>query len=157
MTTKKPIKKPTKSKGGRPKALTDPEKVQQIIDDYFAECDNTLIVKQHPHSKGITRVKSPTPYTMAGLARALGISRETLNQYKKEEPFSDIIMRARDRVHESNVSLALLGCHDSRIAALNLASNFGYQTKEQVDQNIKADLTIKVVKYDEADCRSDNP
>jgi hypothetical protein len=36
--------------------------------------------------------------------------------------------------------LALTGCHDSRIAALNLASNYGYSTKSSVDINIDEQL-----------------
>lgn len=122
-----------KHAGGTPPAWEDPDEVQAVIDQYFEECDKKIIVKQHAHSKGITEVETPTPYTMAGLARALKISRETLNQYKKHEKFADIIMHARAKVHEQNLTLGLVGCHDSKIAALNLASNYGYATKKDVE------------------------
>uniref|UniRef100_A0A6M3IZZ0 Putative terminase small subunit n=2 Tax=viral metagenome TaxID=1070528 RepID=A0A6M3IZZ0_9ZZZZ len=142
--------------------LNDPAKVQQIINEYFLECDTTKITKQVAHSKGITEVKTSTPYTMAGLARALRVSRETLNQYRhaihpgetpeekiQHERISDIISHARDRVHEQNVTLALAGCHDSRIAALNLASNYGYSQKNEVSGPGGGPLVINVVKFSE--------
>lgn len=129
--------------GGRPLKYDDPDELQRAIDQYFDDCDQEIIVKQHPHSKGITEVKTPKPYTMAGLARALNIDRDTLNNYKKYDRFFGVIMRARDKVHEQNLSLALLGCHDSKIAALNLASNYGYATKKDVD--ITDNSTIQAV------------
>jgi hypothetical protein len=73
---------------------------------------------------------------MAGLARDLDIDRTTLNRYEHwdERPdFCNIIAQARNRIHEQNVVLGLIGAHDSRISALNLASNYGYSQKTQVD------------------------
>jgi len=121
-----------KNRGGRPMKYTDPVKLQADIDAYFNRCDQNTIKRQYAHSKGITVVETPTPYTMAGLAAALDVHRDTLNEYSRNEVFSDIIMRARDRVHQQNITLALTGCHDSRIAALNLASNYGYSTKSEI-------------------------
>ena len=63
---------------------------------------------------------------MAGLAMALHMNRDTLNEYSKSDIFSGIVSHARERIHTQNIELALIGCHDSKIAALNLASNFGY-------------------------------
>jgi len=132
-TAKKAKAKAIKKPGlpGRPEIWTDPQAMQAAVNAYFEDCDHTIIIKQHAHSKGITKVKTPEPYTMAGLASALHVSRETLNEYKKDERFSDIIMQARDKVHRQNLTLGLLGCHDSKISALNLASNYGYSTKEE--------------------------
>lgn len=133
MKTKAP-KKPKKTRrpaGGRPPCWEDRDAFQKAVDNYFTHCDKTLIIRQHVTGKGIIKVKTPTPYTMAGLARALDMSRETLNQYKREDTFSDIISCARAKIHEQNVTHAMLGCHDSRIAALNLASNYGYANRTE--------------------------
>ena len=151
---KKRISAAPKRPPWRPPSWDDPEKMSAAIDQYFCECDTTLIHKQHVTGKGdIVIVPTPTPYTMAGLALALRISRETLNQYRSEnhpcyktEPkkaaqFSDIISCARERIHHQNVTLAMVGCHDSRIAALNLASNYGYAAKKDIEHSVSDGLT----------------
>jgi len=121
--------------GGRPLKYKTPEALQAAVDNYFTECDNRIVVKQHAHSKGITEVKTPTPYTIAGLARALNVDRDTINNYSKRDEFFGIISHARDKIQESNLTLGLLGCHDSKLAALNLASNYGYSTKESIEHS----------------------
>uniref|UniRef100_A0A6M3IIT0 Putative terminase small subunit n=1 Tax=viral metagenome TaxID=1070528 RepID=A0A6M3IIT0_9ZZZZ len=114
---------------GRPPKYDDENTLQQHIDDYFADCDNTVINKQVVQKGEIILVPTPKPYTMAGLARALEMSRETLNQYSKTDKFSDAIAQARRRIEEQNICLAMVGCYESRIAALNLSSNFGYSDR----------------------------
>jgi len=105
---------------------------QAAIDQYFVDCDNTTITKKQVTGKGdIIDVPMSRPYTMAGLAEAVGMSREILNQYKNGV-FADIIARARERIERQNVELGLLGCHDARLATLNLASNYGYSTKQEM-------------------------
>jgi len=123
---------------------SDPEAFQKHVDAYFDYCDTNLIEKQMGHSKGITIMRIPTPYSMAGLSRALGISIEALNRYKHQDSgltdiapeisqkIADIIYAARDRIHENNVTMGLLGCHDSKISELNLTHNFGYTRRTEV-------------------------
>ena len=144
---------PEPRKIGRPFKYTSVEALERDIQDYFTQCDNTIIIKQHAHSKGITEVKTPTPYTMAGLSRALGIARETLNNYQTmthedvngqiteiAKALSDAIMRARDRIQEQNITHGILGMHDSRIAALNLTSNYAYSNKSEIEHKGKLAL-----------------
>jgi len=131
----------TKHPGGRPLKYQTVEELQTAVDNYFTECDNKIIVKQHAHSKGITEVKTPTPYTIAGLARALEVDRDTINNYSKRDEYFGVITGARDKIQESNITLALAGCHDSKIAALNLASNYGYATKSETD--VSGSLSIE--------------
>ena len=45
-------------------------------------------------------VMASSPYTVSGLARALGISRQTLLDYSKRDEFLDTIEAARERCHE---------------------------------------------------------
>ena len=115
-----------KNLGGRPRLYTDRDEFEAHVDNYFYVCDHTTLYKSVVQKGEIIKVPTPKPYTMAGLARALRMSRDTLNQYSKSDTFSDIVSQARMRIHEQNIELALIGCHDSKIAALNLASNFGY-------------------------------
>ena len=131
----------TKHPGGRPRKYQTAEELQIAIDAYFKKCDKTIITIQHAHSKGITRVETPTPYTMAGLAYALEIDRRTLINYKNTDEFFPLIMRARDKIEQDNVTKGLAGVYESRINTLNLASNYGYATKNETD--ISGSLSIE--------------
>jgi len=146
--------------------LQDPDKIQQLIDNYFAECDQKSIPKQIVQKGEIITVNMPWPYTMAGLARCLDVSREALNNYqsetltrdveaedpemyRKQQLIVDAIMRARERIHEQNVNMGLLGCHDSRISALNLASNYGYSIKQDIQAS--GDIAVTVRKFTDSE------
>lgn len=63
--------------GGRPNIWNDEIKLQKSIDNYF---------------------ESTAEPTLSGLANWLGMSRETLNQYKDKTKFSDIIKRSRSMI-----------------------------------------------------------
>jgi len=128
---------------GRPPKWDDPDKLQETVDAYFRHCLDTIITVQHAHSKGITEVKTPTPPTMAGLSYHLGISRETLNNYHTEtltgmddttkRTFRDIITHARHRIEANNIEMGMVGAYEAKLNALNLASNYGYSTRQDVD------------------------
>ena len=138
---------------GRPPSITDPEELNATIEEYFKTCDDTPITRQHVTGKGITLVTTPTPYTMAGLALAIGISRETLNQYRNEnhpwaaqqpdlaKKFSDAITHARQRIEVQNLTHAMVGCYDPSIARLNLSSNYKYSTTSEV--KLEANVTLE--------------
>lgn len=133
---------------------TDPDEFEACVAAYFSYCDTNMIEKQMGHSKGITILRIPTPYSMAGLARALGISRDALNRYKHQDNglaeanpeiaqrIADIIYAAREKIHENNVSMALTGCHDSKIAELNLVNNFGYTRKTEVELPAGGEINV---------------
>lgn len=116
---------------GRPPIWDSPEELQAAVDKYFEDCRNRKIKKQTVQKGEVVEWEVSWPVSMAGLALALDVSRDTLNRYSKTDKFSDIIMRARKRIEDENLALASVGCHDSKIAALNLASNFGYSTKQE--------------------------
>ena len=138
---------------GRPPSITDPDELYDTLEAYFDKCDSTPITRQHVTGKGITLVTTPTPYTMAGLALAIGISRETLNQYRHtnhpwaaEKPdlakkFSDILTHARQRIEVQNLTHAMVGCYDSKIASLNLSSNYKYSTS--TDVKLEGSVTLE--------------
>ena len=132
---------------GRPPKYSDPIEFEAAVNRYFDECDNTTIIKQVVQKGEIIPVPTPKPYTMAGLARALEIDRRTLNNYKANDNLFPIISRARERIHEQNVTFALLGIHDSRIANLNLASNFDYVLKTQTE----VDATVTTPEFTDED------
>ena len=119
--------------GGRPKQWQDPVKMQEAVDAYFAKCDEgrtfTIIKKGEP-----VEVHRKIPYTVAGLALALDFtSRQSLLNYSDLPEFMDIITRAKLRIEQDNVQGGMLGEYESKITGLNLASNYGYTTRSEVD------------------------
>ena len=79
-----------KHPGGRPPLYTDPAEMQMIIDDYFGS-------KTWTDDNGTTHCRP----TMAGLARALGMCRQTLLNYAEKDEFLDTIKEARLVVEEA--------------------------------------------------------
>lgn len=72
------------------------------------------------------------PYTMAGLARRLGLSRQALMEYKGRDKYGDTIKEARSIVEEYNERMLHSG-RNSTGAIFNLKVNFGY--KENIEEN----------------------
>lgn len=132
--------------GGRPLKYSDPEVLAQAIDEYFDHCDNRIQQVYSKKSDGVIEIINPEPYTMAGLAYALGIDRETLLNYAQRELFFDTVKKGRDKV-QLDVERRLMEGQPTG-AIFNLKNNFGYVDKQEIDQNISGEL--KTGQFDEA-------
>lgn len=120
---------------GRPVKFKTVDELQAAIDEYFLNCD--LNIKEiHVKDGEPYGVSDPEPYTMAGLAYAVGLSRQGLMEYKaKSDGFSDAIKKARHRV-EADVERRLM--RGAGVGAIfNLKNNFGWRDKSEIDNNIK--------------------
>lgn len=107
MTAKTP-----KNKGGRPPLYDTPEKMQKVIDAYFAECDI-----------------DDRPYTIAGLALALDMDRSSINNYQSKDEFFLTIKRAKLRI-EARLEERLDGSNATG-TIFNLKNNFGWKDVQQ--------------------------
>lgn len=130
---------------GRPLVFKSVEELQEKIDEYFDWCDNATM-KIWDDKKGIEMLVShPAPYTMSGLARRLGVDRDTILNYSKKEEFFGTIRDARERVHE-DVETRLMSTRNEKGAIFNLKNNFGW--KDKTEQDVTTDgLPIQVVSY----------
>ena len=101
---------------GRPLLFSTPDELQQAIDAYWEDC----------HQRQV-------PYTMSGLAYALGINRNTLLNYEGREPFVGTVKRARERV-ERQLEEGLL-TRERQVAGhiFNLKNNFGWKDTQEVE------------------------
>lgn len=101
--------------GGRPVKFSSVEELQSKIDEYFETEDG----KETP--------------TVTGLAIALDISRETLNDYgnNKSDEFSDAIRRAKAKVAVV-LEQKLYGNNVTGLI-FNLKNNFGWKDKTETD------------------------
>ncbi len=90
-----------KNKGGRPPKYKTREALQAKIDEYFDSCWVDKITQVTDKDGNITESNvryQNRPYTIMGLALALGMTRETLCQYAKDGRFSDIVKKAKQTV-----------------------------------------------------------
>jgi len=104
---------------GRPRKWDDPEAFSRAVDEYFSK-------------EGV--------HTWTGLALHLGFaSRDSLNDYKKIEGFSDPIKKALLRI-EANYEEALFNRNPA--GPIFALKNFGWKDKQEVDQTIKGGISI---------------
>lgn len=95
------------------------------IDAYFKNCDATN-----------------KPYTMSGLALALGLDRKTLVNYSERDLFSTQIKEAKDRVQAQLEENALSGKGNATFTIFNLKNNYGWKDNIEVDNNAQGKITI---------------
>lgn len=123
---------------GRPPIYTNPEAMQKDIDEYFDNCDNRIQQVYSKKSDGVIEVINPEPYTMAGLAYALGMDRKSLLNYSNKEEFFPTVKKARNKV-QLDVERRLMETNATG-AIFNLKNNFGYVDKTEVDQTINGEI-----------------
>lgn len=140
----------TKHAGGRPKKFESAEQMQQLIDEYFASCfdfkrdmfGNRLVDKTATRAKGDEPnyiIEQVRPFTITGLAVALGTTRDLLLDYGYDQEFSDTIKTAKEQVHQyAEESLYTKGAAG---AIFNLKNNYGWRDKTEVDSTVVADVT----------------
>lgn len=124
-------------KVGRPRKYQTVAELEKIVKAYFRECNPHIITEKYIHTERINnenvqeirtrkRITEQQPYTMAGLALRLGLSRQALMEYKNNDEFGDTIKEARAVVEEFNERLLLSGKYATG-AIFNLKVNFGYR------------------------------
>lgn len=111
----------------RPTKLT-PELVKQA-QDYVARTKNIGVHELLP--------------TIEGLALELGINRDTIYEWEKDNTeFSDIVNDLRAAQGQKLIQNSLIGRYNPTIAKLILSGKHGYVEKSEVDNNIKGDVTF---------------
>lgn len=97
------------------------EQLKKGIDAYFKDCE-----------------KRKAPYTMSGLALALGIERKTLVNYAEREMFYSLIKDAKDKVQKQLEENALCGKGNSTFTIFNLKNNYGWTDEQKVETKIQS-------------------
>lgn len=124
---------------GRPLKIQTVEELSQKIEEYFGNCDPHIVKvkvrKERADGTGYwaedEAISGQRPYTMSGLAHALGISRQTLLDYGDREEFMDTIEDAKEKVHRFTEE-QLFGKSSSG-AAFSLKNNWGWKDKHDYD------------------------
>jgi hypothetical protein len=124
------------AKVGRPLKFKTVKALQDAIDDYFSFCDNRT-KEMHSEKLGDMIVPDPEPYTMSGLALALGIDRKTLLSYSKKDQFLPTIKRAKSKV-EADVERRMNDKNTFTPGLIfNAKNNFGWNDKQEIDHTTK--------------------
>jgi hypothetical protein len=117
---------------GRPLKFKTVKELEERVEVYFGECD-----------------QNGRPYTMAGLAVALGTSRPTLVNYAGRKGYAEVIQRAKDRC-EAYAEACLFSGKGATGVIFNLKNNYeGWKDKSEVEAGLSGRLEIRVVDEDE--------
>lgn len=138
---------------GRPPLYTDVAELEAIIEEYFDWCDNRVQQVYSKKSDGVIEVNNPAPYTITGLARRIGMTRETLLRYQEKDTFSDTIKEAKLRVQE-DVENRLMETAPTG-AIFNLKNNFGYVDRQETDLTTQGEKIEPMVIYRPEKLRDD--
>lgn len=129
-----------KNKGGRPLKYKSVDELQVAIDSYFDSCDPHLesrLVESGINERGETIfaqrkvMTEQKPYTVSGLARAIGLSRQALLDYSERAEFLDTVEAAKERCHEWAENA--LFTKSATGAAFSLKNNWGWKERQEID------------------------
>lgn len=123
---------------GRPRLYDNVDQMNKIVDKYFKDCK-----------------KDDRPYTMSGLAHALGMDRRSLINYSDRDEFFLTIKCARERVEQQLEENALGNKSNAVFTIFNLKNNFGWKDTTEVkvdEESSKLDELIEALK----DVKKDN-
>lgn len=81
---------------GRKRMYQTPQEMVEVCEDYF----RSLLVAVHNGKTGRMEYSWKRPPTIPGLARALGMSSETLRRYGMNEEFAEVVESAKDVIRE---------------------------------------------------------
>lgn len=114
-------------KVGRPLKIESKEKLIECINDYLGKTPEEEI-------------------TITGLCLSLGINKDTFYEYAKREEYADVIEEARLIVENSyEISLRKNG----RTGDIFALKNFGWVDKQEIEADVKNDVTINIELTDE--------
>lgn len=122
---------------GKPKKYTSPEHMEEVIQEYFDKCDENMRKVYNKKTEEVEEISSPLPYTIEGLALALGFnSREALLNYEKApgyEEYFGTIKKAKLKVQENKVVNGMIGEYNQAVTIFDLKNNHGYKDKTETD------------------------
>lgn len=121
-----------KHAGGRPPKYKTAKEMQEKIDKYFKECDN-----------------SNRPYTITGLALALDLDRKSIINYSEQDEFFHTIKKAKLQV-ENYLEERLINDTSTTGIIFNLKNNYGWKDKqENINIGVSYEDYIKRVEDEE--------
>ena len=136
---------------GRPLKIKTPEEMEQLWEDYKADCDNQEVLTHDFSSKNSefvsAKLKRSITYTIEGFCVFVGISRQQFyDHYAKMKKYTDIVTRIREECEVDARKKFELQVIPSQLAGLWM-SKYGYTTK--VENNVSGTLETEKTKLDD--------
>lgn len=103
------------NKGGRPLKFKTVKALQEAIDKYFADCDET-----------------GEPLTVTGLALALDTTRDVLMDYQEKDGYSNTVKKAKLRIENAYEKRLIYRGNGGDIFALK---QFGWRDKQELEHS----------------------
>jgi hypothetical protein len=103
------------------------KELKRIAKRYFTKCDT-----------------EQRPYTMSGLAEALGIARRTLKEYERRDDFGATVAAFKRKIEAQMEERMLLGTSAAGPSQFSLKNNFNWTDKIEIETH--GDINIKTVK-----------
>jgi len=132
--------------GGRPRIFETVEAMQEAIDKYFEECKASLKEIYDKKKQELVTVNEPTPWTVEGLALALGFcDLNTLLNYEKKEGYEEFfsaVKKAKLKIQQNKVINGLNGNYNPAVAIFDLKNNHGYRDKTETDLTSGGDKIV---------------
>ncbi|EAJ7248999.1 hypothetical protein AT776_07815 [Campylobacter coli] len=104
------------------KSMTKEELVSKI-ENYFSE---KTVLKETKESVIFA------PKTKVGLAVHLGISMQTLNEWKKDKDFGEIVSQAKQKCEMDILNHSLIGTYTPSVSMFLLKNQHGYVDKQEI-------------------------
>ncbi len=120
-----------KHAGGRPRKWKSPEEMSRAIEAYFATCD-----------------EKEDPYTVTGLALALGMTRLGLLGYGERDEFASTVEKAKLRVQAGLERWLYRGKGWGPGLIFGLKNNYGWKDVQGIEHS--GNVTLRFDKQDEA-------
>ena len=159
----------------RPLMFKTPKELQKQVDLYFAECDPHMVETEEWEPKRMgndgklikdengydelvlikrKRLTKQIPYTITGLALALGTTRQTLLEYEgeiegrddKDPAFADTIKAAKTRIEHFTEQMLFGPSPTGTI--FNLKNNYGWKDKSEQENTGEQKLIIETRVHD---------
>lgn len=128
---------------GRPPKYKNVKELEMLIDAYFRSCweqkidmfGNPIFLKDKRGKKTDTPVMiQKEPYTVTGLARSIGMTRQRLIDYEEKDEFRDTIKRAKQYCEEYAERSLYVGKNPTG-AIFNLKNNWLWKDKIETEHS----------------------
>ena len=120
-------------------------------EEYLQHCQDSIereleSVNSHTGRERFERVVKVNLPTVEGFARFIGVTKQTLHNWAKEnQDFFDALEKVKVEQHDRLINNGLAGTYNPTIAKLMLSSNHGYKEKQDVtsdDEKLESGVVV---------------
>lgn len=143
-----------RSKHGRDKLFSSPEKMWEAACEYFEWCEDNPLVEVDYRGKDAYEVKLPRmrPFTIQGLCQYLGCGTAYFSNFeanldktkKEDQDFSLIVSRIKETIYNQKFSGAAAGFLNANIIARDL----GLSDKKDLKHDLPPQLPSVTIRYE---------